>query len=97
MVATVIGNQSLNRPLGFNPAALAAVEMNQQEMVAAELKTASVSLLFAIMAMECGDWTAAEQRMVDALPRSEVAMREAQAKNCANRPRKNRPRETHNR
>lgn len=56
--------------------------MNQQETVATELKTASVSLLFAINAIECGDWVAAEQRMVDALQHSEVAMREIQAKNC---------------
>jgi hypothetical protein len=57
--------------------------MNQQEMVATELKTANVSLLFAINSIKCGDWVAAEQSMVDALQHSEVATREIQAKNCA--------------
>jgi hypothetical protein len=56
--------------------------MNQQEMVAAELKAASASLLFAINALESGNWAAAEQSMVDALQRSEIAMREIQAKIC---------------
>jgi hypothetical protein len=68
--------------LGYGHAAIAADEMNQQELVASELKTASASLLLAIKAIECGDWAAAEQSMVDALQRSEVAMREIQAKNC---------------
>jgi hypothetical protein len=75
-------DQSPNASLGSGHAATAAVDMNQQEMVATELKAASASLLFAMTAIECGDWAAAEQSMVDALQRSEVAMREIAAKNC---------------
>jgi hypothetical protein len=78
----VLGTNRRTHPLGFSHAATAAVDMNQQEMVATELKAASASLLFAMTAIECGDWAAAEQSMVDALQRSEVAMREIAAKNC---------------
>src|SRR5262245_15718983 len=43
--------------------------MNQQEMVAGELKAASASLMFAINAIASGNWAAAEQSMVDGLQR----------------------------
>lgn len=46
-------DQSPNASLGSGHAATAAVDMNQQEMVAPELNAASASLLFAIKAIEC--------------------------------------------
>ena len=56
--------------------------MNQQEMVAAELKAASASLLLAMAAVENGEWAAAEQSVIDAQQRGEVAMREILSKLC---------------
>ena len=57
--------------------------MNQQETVATELKTASVSLLFAINAIECGDWVAAEQSMVIFRCRLEPAEKRTRTRSVA--------------
>ena len=54
--------------------------MNQAEIVAEELKSASASLALAIAAAEKGDWAAAEQGVIDAQERGAIAMLEIQAK-----------------